>query len=159
MTTEARQEFKTDKKPFWKDFVTMTDYFSHAILPLQSELGAASEDLFFNLGQVLGEKAAQQYRSLGLGETLEELRRLWREKDIGRLEIEKKDPLELVIYDCTVCGQLPGTGGMYDCAFHEGFFGGVISAKLNRKVTLSQVTNFEGSAGTWCRRYVTDVKL
>jgi predicted hydrocarbon binding protein len=151
---------KATKQEFWKDFVTMTDYFSHAILPIQAEFEVSSQDLFYSLGQLLGEKAAQEYHELGMKETLVELQKLWHKREIGRLEIENANPIEPAIYDCTICGQLPGTGGMYDCAFHEGFFTSVLSRKLNKKVELRQVTNFEGSAGTWCRRYTaSDVRL
>lgn len=138
----------------------MTDYFSHTIVPLQREFGIPSEDLFYSLGQLLGEKIAQKYPGLDMMQVLVELQKLWHKRELGCLEIGKKDPLELSIQDCTICGQLPGTGGMYDCAFHEGFFQSILSTKLNKPVELRQVTNFEGSAGTWCRKYVaSDVSL
>ena len=64
MTTEIQEQVESKKlSPFWKDFVTMTDYFSHAILPLQSELGVESQNLFYTLGRSLGEKAAQRGES------------------------------------------------------------------------------------------------
>jgi len=47
------------KQEFWKDFVTISDYFSLVILPLQSESTVRSQDLFYFLGQFLWEKAAQ----------------------------------------------------------------------------------------------------
>jgi len=137
----------------------MADYFNHGIAPLQKHFDLKSQDLFHSLGQMLGQNVAQKYNDFDLRETLQDLSRLWEELRIGRLVIEGENPLELVIYDCTICGRLPGSGGMYDCAFHEGFFESVISARLDRKVGLKQVTNFEGNAGTWCRRYISDTRL
>jgi predicted hydrocarbon binding protein len=159
MSTEFDQEFTTEKRDFWKDFVSMTDYFSHAILPMQQQYGVKSEDLFYSLGRLIGAKAAKTYANLSIEETLHELQHVWREKEIGRIEIESNSPLRLSIHDCTICGQLPGTGGMFDCAFHEGFFGGVLSFKENRNVKIQKVTNFEGGAGTWCRSYIADLSL
>ncbi len=158
MTTIVRQEQRS-KDEFWKDFLTMADYFNHGIAPLQKHFNLESQDLFHSLGQTLGQNVAQKYSGSDLKEIVLDLSRLWEELRIGRLVIERTDPLELVIYDCTICGQLPGSGGMYDCAFHEGFFESVLSTKLNRKVSLKQVTNFEGNAGTWCRKYITDARL
>ena len=159
MTFEFDMEFKSEKKDFWKDFVAMTDYFSHAILPMQQQFGVRSEDLLYSLGRLIGAKAAKTYSKLSLEETLHELQKVWKEHEIGRLEIDSKSPLQITIHDCTICGQLAGTGGMFDCAFHEGFFGGILSAKENRNVQLTKMTNFEGGGGTWCRKYTADISL
>jgi len=156
---EFDTEFTTQKRDFWKDYVTMTDYFAHAILPMQRKYGIKSEDLFYSLGRLIGARAAKAYSKLTLEETLHELQKVWEENEIGRLVIESKKPLQISIHDCTVCGQLAGTGAMFDCAFHEGFFGGVLSFKENKNVPLHQVTNFEGGAGTWCRKYTADISL
>ena len=156
---EGQKENRSDRKDFWKDFLTMADYFNHAIAPVQKHFGLSSSDLFYSLGFNLGHKVAEKYEDVTLKEMMLDLSRLWEELRIGNLSITREDPLELVISDCTICGQLPGSGEMYDCAFHEGFFKGALSGKSQKEVKLHQITNFEGAAGTWCRRYISDVKL
>jgi predicted hydrocarbon binding protein len=56
-----------------------------------------------------------------------------------------------------VRGQLNGTGEMFECAFHEGFFQGALSTRMGKPVKVSQETNYAGDAGTRCRRLVADV--
>jgi predicted hydrocarbon binding protein len=80
----------------------------------------------------------------------------WNEHGLGKLQVTSKSPLELLISDCSTCGQLPGTGEMYECALHEGFFQGALSAKSGKEIKLTQETNYEGTAGTWCRRLVAE---
>jgi len=48
---------------------------------------------------------------------------------------------------------------MYECAFHEGFFQGALSMITGKTVNLRQETNYEGEAGTWCRRLVADIRV
>jgi len=46
---------------------------------------------------------------------------------------------------------------MYESAFHRGFFQGALSARLDKPVTIHQQTNYEGEAGTWCRKLAADI--
>lgn len=149
------------EKEFWKEFPVMADYFGRAITSLQSYLGVNSKEIFASLGEVFGRKAAERYdSSLDLESVLKSVSSIWEDYKIGNLEISNRDPLTLVISDCSICGQLAGSGENYDCAFHEGFFRALLSERLGRKVNLIQETNYEGGAGTWCRRYVAnDVKV
>jgi predicted hydrocarbon binding protein len=158
MTSEVVGRRNSEEK-FWRDLPAITDYFGPAIAPLQKYLGVGSRELMFDLGLSLGRKAAQRADGLSAREMLNELVKVWDEYGIGRLTIAETDPLVLVISDCTICGQLPGTGEMYECAFHEGFFQGALSAKLGSTVVLHQDTNYEGTAGTWCRRLVANATV
>ncbi len=88
---------------------------------------------------------------------LDEFSRIWEEYKIGTLTLAAPDPLVLQVSNCTVCGQLQGTGEVYECAFHEGFFQGALSAKARKTVSLRQQTNNEGESGTWCRKLVADI--
>ena len=40
-----------------------------------------------------------------------------------------------------------------------GFFQGALGAKVGRAVDLRQQTNYEGEAGTWCRRLAADISV
>jgi predicted hydrocarbon binding protein len=144
------------KDEFWKDFLSMADYFNHAIAPFQKHFGLKSQDIFYSLGQDLGKRVAEKYSNTDPKEAIKDISKLWEDLRIGTLKIQRTDPVELEIRDCTICGQLAGTGGMYDCAFHEGFFSGFLSSMSGKEVRVTQETNFAGAAGTWCRRYVTD---
>ncbi len=144
---------------FWKDFASMADFFSPAMTPLQRYVGLGSKDLFYSLGGAFGREVAKKLEGKTLRETLSELSDLWERAEIGRFEVLSTDPLTLLVTNCRVCGQLPGTGSMYDCAFHQAFFESVISNAMGGDVTLRQDTNFEGEAGTWCRKFVADVRI
>jgi predicted hydrocarbon binding protein len=144
---------------FWKDFASMADFFSPALTPLQRYVGLGSKELFYSLGDAFGRKVAEKLDGGTLREVLSSLSELWERMEIGRFEVVHSDPLTLLITNCRVCGQLPGTGNMYECAFHQGLFESVISNTIGEKVSLRQDTNFEGEAGTWCRRFVADVKI
>lgn len=144
---------------FWRDYPVMVDYFSPGIVPLLRYLGLNSKDVMREFGAQIGSSAASKMADRTLKGMLDELARVWQEYRIGDLSIESRDPLVLQISNCTVCGQLQGTGDMYECAFHEGFFQGALSTKAGRAVSLRQKTNYEGEAGTWCRRLVADISV
>jgi predicted hydrocarbon binding protein len=150
-----------EEKEFWKGFPAMADYFSHAVTSMQDYLGMNSKEIFSSLGGVFGKKAAEKFdSSVDLTSVLKSLTHMWQDYGIGRLEIANRNPLTLIISDCTICGQLAGSGENYECAFHEGFFKSLLSSRQGREVNLVQETNYEGDAGTWCRQYVApDVKL
>jgi predicted hydrocarbon binding protein len=157
----ATKSVETDRRDesFWREFPTMTDYFAPGIVPLLKYLGLNSKKVMHEFGEQVGRNAAAKLAHFSLPQMLDEFSRIWEEYKIGRLTVESRDPLVLQISNCTVCGQLQGTGEMYDCAFHEGFFQGALSARLARPVVLHQQTNYEGEAGTWCRKLAADVSV
>ncbi|MDG7008257.1 MAG: hypothetical protein JRN06_08425 [Nitrososphaerota archaeon] len=156
MAPKALETQRTDES-FWKQFPTMTDYFAPGILPLVKYLGISSKQLMHELGEQIGKDAATKLSHLTVEQMIDEFANVWRGYGIGSLTVESKDPLVLQISNCTVCGQLPGTGEMFECAFHEGFFQGALATRLGKPVTVHQTTNYEGEAGTWCRRLVADM--
>lgn len=152
-------EVRKKEEEFWKEFPVMADYFSPGIVPLLRYLGMSSKQVMHGLGELVGRNAAAKLNDRTPKQMLDEFARIWEKYEIGRLSVEQSNPLVLEISNCTVCGQLQGTGEMYECAFHEGFFQGALSAKLGRPVVLHQQTNYEGEAGTWCRRLAADVSV
>jgi predicted hydrocarbon binding protein len=157
----ASKAIQTNKKEegFWREFPEMADYFSPGIVPLLKHLGLSSKSVMYEFGELVGKKAGSRMADLSTEQMLAEFSRIWEQYNIGRLTVESRDPLVLQISNCTVCGQLQGTGEMYECAFHEGFFQGALSAKLGKAVDVHQETNYEGEAGTWCRRLVADISV
>jgi predicted hydrocarbon binding protein len=152
-------ETESDEDAFWRGFPHMADYFSPGIVPLLKYLGLSSKRVMHELGEQVGKDAAAKTAHLSIDEMLDEFSKIWEGYRIGRLTVESRDPLVLQISNCTVCGQLQGTGGMFECAFHEGFFQGALSSRLGKSVTFVQKTNYEGEAGTWCRRLAADVSV
>ena len=157
MASKAVETERTDES-FWKAFPKMTDYFAPGIMPLVKYLGLSSKQVMHELGEQIGRDAAAKLSHLSVDQMLRELAGVWQTYGIGTLSVESRDPLVLQISNCTVCGQLPGTGEQFECAFHEGFFHGALSTKLGKPVTVRQSTNYEGEAGTWCRRLAVDAK-
>ena len=157
----ATKPLEVDRKEasFWREFPVMADYFSPGIVPLLKYLGISSKQVMHEFGEQVGRDAAAKMSHLSTSQMLAEFSKVWDEYKIGKLSIEGRDPLVLQISNCTVCGQLQGTGEMYECAFHEGFFQGALSAKLGRPVSMHQDTNYEGDAGTWCRRLAADASI
>jgi len=144
-------------KSFWREFPAMTDYFSPGIVPLLRYLGLESKQVVHDFGEQVGRTAAAKLANLSLDQMLDEFAAVWQSYKIGTLAVESRNPMVIKITNCTVCGQLDGTGEMFECAFHEGFFQGALSARLGKPVKVSQETDCAGDGGTWCRRLAVDV--
>ena len=155
MASKAVETERRDES-FWREFPAMADYFSPGIVPLLKYLGLDSKRVMHEFGEQVGRKAAEKTADLSLDGMLDEFARVWQEYKIGTLMVESRDPLAIQISNCTVCGQLEGTGDMFECAFHEGFFQGALSARLAKPVKVRQETNYAGDAGTWCRCLVLE---
>ena len=156
MVSKATEAVDRDES-FWREFPAMTDYFAPGIVPLLKYLGLDSKQVMHEFGEQVGRKAAARAANLSLDQMLDEFARVWQAYKIGTLAVESRNPMVIQISNCTVCGQLDGTGEMFECAFHEGFFQGALSARLGKPVKVSQETNYAGEAGTWCRRLAVDL--
>jgi len=156
MASKAMQTVDRNES-FWREFPSMTDYFAPGIVPLLKYLELDSKQVMHEFGEQVGRRAAAKTANLSLDEMLDEFARVWQAYKIGTLTLESRNPMVIQISNCTVCGQLEGTGEMFECAFHEGFFQGALSARLGKPVNVSQETNYAGDAGTWCRRLVVKI--
>ena len=130
----------------------MADYFAPGIVPLLKHLELDSKQAMEQFGEQVGKKAAAKTADLSFDEMLSEFAKVWLAYNIGTLAVESRDPLVIQLSKYAVCGQLAGTGDMFECAFHKGFFQGALSAHLGKPVKVTQKTSHEGDAGTWCRR-------
>lgn len=104
-------------------------------------------------------RAAQRFRNMELEEALNRLVEMWARLGIGRFEIESKNPLTIVIRNCTICGQIPEMGQLFKCAFHEAFLEGFLSEHTGREVMVRQESGMVGESGLWTRRYITDLAV
>lgn len=159
MSPQDRQMDEGFWHQFWRDFPAAADYFSPAVLAMQRYFGVGSKEILRSIGEAFGKKAAEKFEGMEIKDIVSELSGMWQKMEVGRLDVVGNDPLTLMVSDCMICGQLAGTGGMFECAFHEGFLQSVLNNSLGKKVELHQEANFEGQAGTWCRRFVTDAKI
>jgi len=146
-----------DDEGFWKDFLTMSSFFSPAVNPAQRHLGISSRDIFRLLGEYFGRKAAEKLRAEDLVSLVSELADFWKKTGIAKIEVDPEPPMRLIIRDCAVCGQTPETGRLFNCVFHEAFIESALSTKMGRKVHVRQEFGMEGGAGTWTRRYSIDI--
>ncbi len=156
----ASKAVETERKEdsFWREFPAMAGYFSPGIVPLLKYAGLSSKQAMHQFGELVGRSAAAKLGNLSVDQILAEFSKVWQKHEIGAVTVESRDPLVIQISDCTVCGQMQGTGEMFECAFHEGFFQGALAARLGKPVSVRQQVNYEGEAGTWCRRLAVDVK-
>ena len=143
----------------WRDFSSLSTFFSPAIIPLQKKLEINSSEILSSLGEFFGRKAAEKLKDLDLEGTLGATSEMWKSLGLGKLEVESTNPLTIVIRDCVICGQIPEIGSLFKCAFHEGFLTGLLSSKLGKNIRIVQEAGFEGESGLWTRRYITDVNL
>ena len=156
MASKALEPESRDES-FRREFPTMAEYFAPGTVPLLKYLELDSKRVMHEFGEQLGRRAAAKTSDLSLDEVLDEFAMVRQSYEIGTLAVESRDPLVIQLSNCTVCGQLEGTGDMLECAFHEGFFQGVLGARLGKTVKAGQETNFAEDAGTWCRRLVLEV--
>ncbi len=157
MASKAVETIRREES-FWRDFPSMAGYFGPGIVPLLRYAGIGTKQAMHDFGEQVGKKAVANMGNLSLDQVLGEFAKVWQNYKIGTLSVASSDPLVLQISDCTVCGQLQGTAEMFECAFHEGFFQGALGAHLGKPVTVRQETNYEGQAGTWCRRLAVDTE-
>ena len=70
-------------------------------------------------GRGLGHGIARTFANLSIEELLEALAGFWSRHALGRIEVAATSPLELVVYDCFECMDLPYLGRPA-CAFERG---------------------------------------
>lgn len=148
-----------EEKGFWRDVVSTIAFFSPAVNSLQREFGISSKDLLRRLGEEMGRRASESINLANLQDVFNYLSEVWQRRVLGRLEILSRDPLTIMISDCSICGQLPGLGSVFECSFHEGFFKGLLSHRLKREVKVWQEVGVAGASGTWTRILKTDASL
>ncbi|GBC70029.1 hypothetical protein HRbin01_01736 [archaeon HR01] len=144
---------------FWRDIVGAVAFFSPAVNPIQKEFGISSKELMRRLGVEMGRKASESIKAENLRAVFSHLSDVWRRLVLGRLEVISETPLVIRISDCTICGQIPELGRLFECSFHEGFFAGLLSHRLGRNVKVWQEGEMSGESGTWTRVYRFDASI
>lgn len=113
-----------------------------------------SSEILRVIGRLIGERAAERFKSPTLEGIVSKLDGMWSRLGIGRVELERGERPAITLRDCTICGQVPEIGRLYRCAFHEAFIEGLLTAGLGREVSITQEGIYEGQGGTWTRKFI-----
>lgn len=96
--------------------------------------GINIDPILRNAGKRVGEVFYDQLEDCDLGILLENIARFWKEKELGRIEVKNLDPLNINVYDCFECKDLPEIGEPA-CSFDSGVLDAIFSLHYDRDVT------------------------
>ncbi|MEN6518893.1 MAG: V4R domain-containing protein [Methanospirillum sp.] len=97
-------------------------------------------------GRGLGRGLALTFADLATGELLEALTGFWLRHSLGRLEVAATAPLELVVYDCFECMDLPYLGRPA-CAFERGLLTAVFDAHYGGATLIEETACYAMGSG------------
>lgn len=97
-------------------------------------------------GAALGRGLARTFDGRTTGELLAELATFWSRHALGRLEVASTDPLEIVVYDCFECADLPQLGRPA-CAFDRGLLGAIFEAHYEGPVLVDETACYAMGSG------------
>jgi len=97
-------------------------------------------------GRGIGRGLARTFAGMTTGELLEALAGLWRRNALGRIEVAATAPLELVVYDCFECVDLPYLGRPA-CAFEGGLLTAVFEAHFGGTVLVEETACYAMGSG------------
>ena len=95
--------------------------------------GINIDPILYIAGRRLGHGLAAPFGDLATGQLLAALGRFWDQHALGRLEVVAESPVELVVYDCFECMDLPFIGRPA-CAFDQGFLTAVFEDHFNSPI-------------------------
>lgn len=137
----------------WKDLPSIMDYYAPVISRTQQYANTSTESLMRLIGRTIGQNAKEMFNGNTPEDLLSEFAQLWTKLEIGRIELEKTDPVTFTVHDCMICEQIPGYGETSPCAFHEGFFDAILKARLGTRATIRQLETSEGPGHTRNRTF------
>ena len=100
-------------------------------------------------GASLGRGLARAFAGQTTEELLGELAAFWSRHALGRVEVASTDPLELVVYDCFECVDLPQLGRPA-CAFDRGVLTAVFEAHYGETPVVEETACYAMGSGL-CR--------
>lgn len=137
----------------WKDLPSIMDYYAPVISRTQQYANVSTESLMRLIGRAIGESAREMFKGNTPEDLVAEFAQLWSKLEMGRIELEKTDPITFAVHDCMICEQIPGYGATSPCAFHEGFFDVILKDRLGSRATIRQVETSEGPGHTRTRTF------
>ncbi len=100
-------------------------------------------------GRGLGRGIARTFADLTIEELLEALTGFWSRHALGRLKVAATAPLELVVYDCFECMDLPYLGRPA-CAFESGLLTAVFEGHYGSAALIEETACYAMGSG-YCR--------
>lgn len=97
-------------------------------------------------GRGLGRGLARSFAGITTEELLGALARFWNRHALGRLEVAATAPLELVVYDCFECADLPYLGRPA-CAFDKGLLTAIFEAHYGGAVLVDETACYAMGSG------------
>ncbi len=105
-------------------------------------------------GHKAGEGLYPCVEASGVTGMVENIGQVWRKNGLGRIELERLDPLTLRVFDCFECRDLP-ISGKPACAFESGILTSLFSAFYEREMKAIE-THCYAMGSNLCRFEVMD---
>lgn len=102
------------------------------------EEGINIDPVLHKAGHSVGEAFYKNLKNPETGKLLENIQEFWKKNSLGRIEVEKLDPLVVRNYDCFECQDLPKVGRPA-CAFDSGMLEAIFSAHFRNHVDVEEV--------------------
>ena len=102
------------------------------------EEGVNIDPILHNAGFKVGETFYDKLKNSKTAKLIENVASFWENNMLGRIEVEKLEPLTLRAYDCFECEDLPKIGRSA-CAFDSGILEAVFSAHYQQEVQVEEI--------------------
>jgi uncharacterized protein len=96
--------------------------------------GINIDPILRNAGKRVGDVFYEELKDDDLNQLLKNIAEFWENKQLGRVEIQKLNPLTICIYDCFECKDLPIIGEPA-CAFDSGVLDSIFSKYFKNEVS------------------------
>lgn len=108
--------------------------------------GINVDPILHTAGAALGRGLARTFVGRTTEELLAELATFWRRHALGRIEVASTDPLEIIVYDCFECMDLPQLGRSA-CAFDRGLLGAIFETHYEGAVLVDETACYAMGSG------------
>ncbi len=102
------------------------------------EEGVNIDPILHNAGYKVGETFYDKLKDPKTAKFTENVASFWENNMLGRIKVEKLEPLTIRAYDCFECEDLPKIGRPA-CAFDSGILEAVFSAHYHQKVDVEEI--------------------
>ena len=100
--------------------------------------GLNIDPILHNAGFKVGESFYDELKDPKTGKLTKNVAQFWESHKLGRLEVDKMEPLTIRAYDCFECEDLPKIGRSA-CAFDSGILEAIFSAHFDTEVDVEEI--------------------
>ena len=143
VSSEKKTQFNIDN--YFAKLHQLNDPFEFYRLILRSiraefwNEGINIDPILYNAGKRVGDVFYVQLKDSDLDILLVNITEFWKDKQLGRVEILKLEPLTICVYDCFECKDLPVIGKPV-CSFDSGILDAIFTKHFSRNVTTNEIT-------------------